>query len=169
MKSRVRVIAGAALALAVIGGTAGITLARDNDHTLYRADVMAGVTSPYTGTANPIRGINGGGAPWVIADSEIRVRTSGRVDVEVEGLVIGPGGPAALVGINPAPLMKVRVSCLSTDAAGAATVNVESETFPVDAAGNGKARVHVDLPSPCYAPIVFVANAAGAWFAVSGA
>ena len=172
MKSRVRIIAGAVLALAVIGGTAGITLARDNDHTLYRADVMAGVTAPYTGAANPIRGINGGGAPWVIADSEIRVRTSGRVDVEVEGLVIGPGGPAALVGINPAPNMKVRVSCLSTDAAGTATtVNVESETFPVDAAGNGEARVHVDLPSPCYAPIVFVANgnAAGAWFAVSGA
>ena len=172
MKSRVRVIAGAALALAVIGGTAGITLARDNDHTVYRADVMAGVTPPYTGATNPIRGINGGGAPWVIADSEIRVRTSGRVDVEVEGLVIGPGGPAAFVGINPAPLMKVRVSCLSTDEAGAAsTVNVESETFPVDAAGNGEARVHVDLPSPCYAPIVFVANgnAGGAWFAVSGA
>ncbi len=62
--------------------------------------------------------------------------------------------------------------CLSTDATGAATtVNVESETFPVDAAGNGEARVHVGLPSPCYAPIVFVANgnAAGAWFAVSGA
>lgn len=172
MKSHVRVIAGAALALVVIGGTAGITLARDNDHTVYRADIMAGVTPPYTGAANPIRGINGGGAPWVIADSEIRVRTSGRVDVEVEGLVIGPGGPPALVGINPAPLMKVRVSCLSTDAAGAATtVNVESETFPVDAAGNGMARVHVELPSPCYAPIVFVANgnAVGAWFAVSGA
>ena len=170
MKSRVRVIAGAALALAVIGGTAGITLARDNDHTVYRADIMAGVTPPYTGAANPIRGINGGGAPWVIADSEIRVRTSGRVDVEVEGLVIGPGGPAAFVGINPVANQKVIVSCLSIDAAGApTTVNASSETFTVDPAGNADARVHVDLPSPCIAPIVFVASAGGSWFAASGA
>lgn len=172
MQSRVRIVAGAALAIALIGGTAGITLAGDRDHTIYRADVMAGVSPPYTGPTNAIRGVPGGGAPWAIADSEIRLRESGRVDVEVEGLVIGPGGPPAVVGINPAPLMKVTVSCLSTDAAGApTTVNVSSETFPVDSAGDGEARVHVDLPSPCYAPIVFVANgnATGAWFAVSGA
>ena len=133
---------------------------------------MVGVSPPYTGTTNPIRGINGGGAPWVIGDAEFRLRSGGRVDVEFEGLVIGPGGPAAVVGTNPAPNMKVTVSCLSTDAAGAATtVNVSSETFPVDTAGNGEARVHVDLPSPCIAPIVFIANgnAAGAWFAASGA
>lgn len=170
VKSRVRVIAGAGLAIAIIGGTAGITLARDDDHTLYRADVMAGVTAPYTGTGNAIRGITGGAAPWVIAHSDIEVRTSGSVDVEVEGLVIGPTGPAQFAGKNPVLNQKVIVSCLSTDAAGAATtVNASSETFPVDAAGNGEGRVHVDLPSPCYAPIVFVASAGGNWFAVSGA
>jgi len=27
----------------------------------------------------------------------------------------------------------------------------------------------VDLPHPCFAPVVFVASAGGAWFAVSGA
>ncbi len=172
MKSRVRIIAGCALAAAsVVAVSAGISYAGGKDHTIYRADVMVGVSPPYTGPTNAIRGIPGGGAPWVIGDSEIRLRSSGRVDVEFEGLVIGPGGPAAVVGTNPAPNMKITVSCLSIDAGVATTVNSSSETFPVDPAGNGEARVHVDLPSPCIAPIVFVANgnAVGAWFASSGA
>ena len=131
---------------------------------------MVGVSPPYTGTTNPIRGINGGGAPWVIGDAQFRLRSSGRVDVEFEGLVIGPGGPAALVGTNPVASQKVIVSCLSSDAAGApTTVNASSETFTVDPAGNAEARVHVDLPSPCIAPIVFIASAGGSWFASSGA
>ena len=162
---------GAALAIAVVGGTAGITLAKDNGHTLLRGDVMVGVSAPYTGSTNPIRGINGGGAPWVIGDAEFRVRTDGRVDVEFEGLVIDPNFPnAAIAGTNPVPNQKVIVSCLSTDAAGApTTVNASSETFTVDPAGNAEARVHVDLPSPCIAPIVFIASAGGSWFASSGA
>ena len=131
---------------------------------------MVGVSAPYTGATNPIRGINGGGAPWVIGDAEFRVRTGGRVDVEFEGLVIGPTGPAAIAGTNPVANQKVIVSCLSTDAAGApTTVNASSETFTVDPAGNAEARVHVDLPSPCIAPIVFIASAGGSWFASSGA
>ena len=136
---------------------------------------MVGVSPPYTGATNAIRGIPGGGAPWVIADAEYKLRSDGRVDVEFEGLVIGPGGPAAIVGKNPVLTQKVLVSCLSIDAGVATTVNVSSETFPVDAAGNAKARVHVDLPSPCIAPIFFITspasatNPTGSWFASSGA
>lgn len=170
MKARVRVIAGAALAIAIIGGTASISLAKDDNHTVLRADVMVGVSAPYTGATNPIRGLNGGRAPWVIGDAEVRLRSSGRVDIAFEGLVIGPTGPVAVAGTNPVPTQKVIVSCLSTDAAGAATtVNASSETFPVDAMGNAEARVHVDLPSPCIAPIVFVTSPGGSWFAASGA
>ena len=168
-----RVIAGFALAaVSVLGVSARISYAGGNDHTVYKADIMVGVSPPYTGPANAIRGIPGGGAPWVIGDSEIRLRDDGRVDAEFEGLVIGPGGPASIVGINPAPNMKITVSCLSTDDAGvASTVKSSSDTFPVGPDGNAKVRVHVDLPSQCIAPIVFIANgnAAGAWFAASGA
>jgi hypothetical protein len=173
VKSRVGIIAGFALAAAgVLAVSTGMSYASDKDQTLVRGDVMVGVSPPYTGAANPIRGINGGGAPWEIGDAEFRLRASGRVDVEFEGLVIAPSVGPPNGGINPVANMKVTVSCLSTDATGAATtVNVSSETFPVDRAGDAKARVQVDLPSPCIAPIVFIANgnAAGAWFAASGA
>jgi hypothetical protein len=173
VKSRVRLIAGATLVVAsVLAATAGVSLASGHDRTVYRADVMAGVTAPYTGAnGTAIRDIHGGGAPWVIAESDIRLRESGRIDVEVEGLVIDPAFPnPAVAGINPVQSQEVIVSCLSTDANGAAvTINTPSNTFTVDRAGNGEARLMVNLPSPCFAPVVFVASAGGAWFAVSGA
>ena len=108
----------------------------------------------------------------MIGDVEFRLRASGRLKVEFEGLVIGPNGPAAVAGTNPVSLMKVTVSCLSVDAAGlAVTTNVSTDPFPVDKAGDGEVEATVSLPSPCIAPIIFIANgnAAGAWFAVTGA
>jgi hypothetical protein len=166
-----RVIAGVALAAAsvlVVG--AGISYAGGNDHTVLRGDIMVGVSAPYTGATNAIRGIPGGGAPWVIGDAEYKLRNDGRVDIEFEGLVIGPTGPPAIAGTNPVASQKIIVSCLSHDAAGApTTVNASSETFTVDPAGDAKVRVHVDLPSPCIAPIFFIASAGGSWFASSGA
>jgi len=172
VKSRVRVIAGATLvAAAVLAGTAGVSLASGHDGTVYRADVMAPVTAPYTGAANPIRGINGGGVPWVISEASIKLRQSGRVDVEIEGLVIDPAVPLPVAGTNPVANMKVTVSCLTTVAGAPATTSTSTDTFTVDRAGNGEARLMVNLPSPCLAPVVFVtAGAAGGpWFAVSGA
>lgn len=168
MKSRVHVALGAALVVAaIVGGTAGITYASShNDRTILRADVLVGVSRPYTGSANPIRGINGGGVPWVIGDSEVRLRASGRLEAEVHGLVL------AATGANPVAAFKVTVSCLSTDATGAAiTTNVSTDPVPTDATGDAEVEAMVSLPSPCIAPIIFIANgnAAGAWFAATGA
>ena len=171
MRSRVRVIAGIALVVgSVVATTAGIALASHNDHTVLRGDVMVGVDPPFTGSTNPIRGINGGGAPWVIGDVEFRLRASGRVEVEFEGLVIGPNGPPAIAGTNPVGLMKVIVSCLSKDAAGApVTTNVSTDPFAVSMpAGDGEVEAMLSLPSPCIAPIIFIASAGGSWFAATG-
>jgi hypothetical protein len=167
-------VAGVALVIgSVIATTAGISYASHKDQTVYRADVMAGVTSPYTGATNAIRGVPGGGLPWVIADAEIRLRQSGRIDVQVEGLVIGPNlAKPDLAGKNPVPFFKVIVSCLSTDATtgAAVTTNVSSDPISADGEGNAEGRVTVSLPSPCFAPIANgVAGPTDAWFAVSGA
>jgi hypothetical protein len=165
MRSRVRTIAGGALVVAaIIGSTAGVSLAGRKDQTVLRGDVMVGVSAPYTGAANAIRGINGGGAPWVIADAEYKLRASGRIEVEVEGLVL------TNTGVNPAATFKVTVSCLTTDANGAAVAsNVSTAPFPADAAGNAEVEAKLDLPSPCFAPIIFVANGnSGSWFAATG-
>jgi hypothetical protein len=124
---------------------------------------MVGVSGPYRGATNAIRGVPGAGAAWVIEDAAGKLRTDGRIDIVVEGLVL------ASSGLNPAPDFKAIVSCLSIDEDGLpVTVNLETGLFPADAAGDCVINDEVDLPDPCLAPIVFVTNAAGRWFAVTG-
>ena len=95
------------------------------------------------------------------------------------GLVLDPNDPdvpPAIAGTNPVPNFKAIVSCMSKDATtGAAnTVNVSTDVFPADTAGNSMISDTVDLPQPCIAPIVFVTSPAttsvptGAWFAATG-
>jgi hypothetical protein len=170
VKSRAHIVAGVALVLgSLVAGTAGVAIAKSHDDgNVLRADTLFPVNAPFTGSAaNAIRGVTGAGAPWVIGESEVRLRADGRLKVEVEGLVIAPNGPAAVAGTNPVPVMKITVSCVGGDGT---TMNVSTEGFLVDADGDGEINTMVSLPSPCVAPIIFVANnnAAGAWFAVTG-
>ncbi len=84
MKSRIHVAVGAALVVAAVVGTAGIGYASSHkDRTVIEADSMIGVRAPYTGATNAIRGIPGGGAPWVIDRAKVELKASGKVEVEV--------------------------------------------------------------------------------------
>jgi hypothetical protein len=173
MNTRRSVIAGLTITAAVLASTAGISVANSGkDRTVIKADVLVGVSAPFTGATNAIRDVPGGGAPWVISSGEITLKASGKVEMEVRGLVIDPAFPnPAVAGINPAPTFKVTVSCLSKDATGkVTTVNVSTAPAPANTAGNSELEGMVSLPSPCIAPIVFVANgnAGGAWFAATG-
>ena len=133
-------------------------------------NIMVGVPRPYTGATNAIRGVPGGGRPWVIDFAEGELKVSGKLEVKVRGLVIDPNEPIAAAGTNPAGDFKAIVSCLSKDAVtGAAiTSNVETSTFPTDTAGNADIEATVTLPQPCIAPIIFVTSAGGSWFAATG-
>jgi hypothetical protein len=48
---------------------------------------MIGVPRPYTGVTNAIRGITGGGLPWVVCFASGELKASGKVEVTVHGLV----------------------------------------------------------------------------------
>ena len=135
-------------------------------------DTMVGVVRPFTGVANPVRGVNGGGLPWVIGTGKGEVKADGRVEVKVRGLVLADDPavlPASRRLTNPIPNFRVVVSCLTVDAAGAAaTMNVSTGDFPATVAGDAEIEAAVDLPSPCIAPVVFVTSPGGAWFAATG-
>src|SRR5512140_506521 len=83
---------------------------------------MAPVTRPYTGATNAIRGISGGGLPWVLSFAQGELSTNGKLEVMVKGLVLDPNDPAViaagLAGRNPIPSFKAIVSCLSKDGSG---------------------------------------------------
>jgi hypothetical protein len=168
MRKAVLSIVGLAVATALVAPALGLGGA--DGRKVSDAKVLAAVSEPYVGGANPIRGLSGGGLPWEVGDATADLRADGRLHVDVEGLVLARRSPvpANLQGTNPIPQFEAIVSCLTTSGGVAATSNVS--TAPVSASSTGDAEIDatVDLPSPCFAPIVFVTSAGGAWFAVTG-
>ena len=141
------------------------------DDRVLRADTMVGVDGPFVGTANPIRGINGGGLPWILDEAKVELDRDGKLEVEVEGLII----PAVEgFGNNPVPFFRAIVSCLSVDAGGnVVTANVmttnDAEVMEGDPLnGDAKIEENVELPTPCIAPIVFITSPDGSWFSATG-
>jgi hypothetical protein len=151
-------------------GLAVSPAAASNGQKVLTFHTMAPVTGPFVGSTNPIRGINGGGLPWQIDKGKGQLSTSGRLEVKVRGLVLLDAAPVpeALRGTNPIPTFQAVVSCLTSNDGGVTTVNVATEPFPASTSGDAKITAHVDLPSPCFAPIVFVGPSATAWFATTG-
>jgi hypothetical protein len=147
-----------------------VTSAGADSTKILKFDTLVGVPRPYTGATNAIRGVPGGGRPWVVAFADGSLKVSGKLEIIVQGLVIDPNEPVATAGTNPSPSFRAIVSCLSKDSAGLpTTVNVMTDPFPADAAGNSTIETRVTLPQPCIAPIIFVTNAGGtSWFAATG-
>jgi hypothetical protein len=60
------------------------------------------------------------------------------------------------------------VSCQTIVDGAAAVVNVSTDAFPATTTGDSKIEATVTLPSPCFAPIVFVTSPGDSWFAATG-
>jgi len=166
MSNRTRFAAAAALTIACTAGSAMPAFAdhggSHRGHKLINTHMLTGVTKAETNVVND-RGVKGGGLPWVISEGEISVSASGRVKMEVEGLVIDPAVPnPAVAGINPSPVFKVTVSCLDAD--GKAT-NVSTDATPATKTGNAELETTIALPAVCMSPKAFVTSGGGAWFA----
>ena len=167
MKTKQTIATSVTLAAIALAGVTTTALAKDNGKI--KSDKMIGVPATMTGPAGNIRGINGPGLPWGIGEAEVSVKASGKIDVKFENLVFtaGPNN-----GKNTIPSMAVVVSCLNDTNQ---PVNVTSAPFPVtvatvnDPGGDADIKTRAEIPSPCFAPIVFITNATGAvWFAVDG-
>lgn len=153
---------------ALFAGSASPASAREPK--ILEFDTMVGTTSDLTGTKSQasLRGVNGGGIPWMLTSAHGELTTDGSLEIEVVGLVLAAG---ANTGSNPSAVFRGLVSCLRSDGS---VVNILTEAFPATTGpaslggGNAKIETTVALPSPCIAPIVFVTNNGGSWFAVTG-
>jgi hypothetical protein len=165
MKRSAALLAALAIGLAIL--SQGTGAGSSGPATVLKAETMAGVTGPYVGAAGTaIRGVHGGGIPWAIDEAKVDLGADGRLTVKVEGLVLA-SGPSA--GTNPITQFRAVVSCETIDGAGAATTsNVSTDPFPANGAGDSKIEADLSLPSPCFAPVVFVTSPTGAWFATTG-
>ncbi|MBI2072910.1 MAG: hypothetical protein HYT81_07750 [Gemmatimonadetes bacterium] len=131
---------------------------------MFRFEQLVG--NDVTGTRGTIRGQDAIGAPWRVERGEARLSQRGELRVKVEGLVLQSSG------VNPITAFKAILSCLTNSEdtpLTLVTVNLSTELFPASSEGDVEIREVVgDIPSPCYAPLVLVTNAAGRWAAISG-
>jgi hypothetical protein len=154
-------VLGATLLAAVLALASGASSAESPD--ILKAETLAGVSGPYLGSSNSIRGVNGGGIPWDVAEGKVVLAADGSLEVKVEGLVL------ATTGTNLVPSFRAIVSCQTIVDGAAAVTNLSTDPFPATTAGDSKIEATVTLPRPCFAPIVFVTSPTGSWFAVTGA
>jgi len=170
--------------LAAIGGVAlisgvavqGVAASDKSGHgpaTVLKFSTMTPVTGPFVGTANPVRGVAGGGLPWILTSASGSLKRDGQVMVQVRGLVLAKQSPVppGLQGINPFADFRALVSCQSIGTGSTTTVvNVSTGDFKADSNGDSTIHARVTLPRPCVAPIVFVTGPTGTdvWFAVTG-
>ena len=163
-----RKLAAAIAALLVVLAYAGIASGSGGNDVL-KWKVMAPVDGPFVGTGTPVRGLAGGGLPWQIEKAQGELRSDGRLEVRVEGLVLARKAPVPpnLQGTNPIPQFRAIVSCL-TPAQPIDGENVATDPFPASPQGDARFKGTVQLPDSCVAPIVFVTSPANQWFAATG-
>jgi hypothetical protein len=153
--------ASMAVALLAIAITAS---AEHERRDLLKFDHMIGVSGPYVGPNNPIRGVPGGNAPWVIREGRGELESNGELEVHVRGLVLPSFG-----NINVVPTIRGLVSCQIIDDAGnPGILNVSTRDFPFSQSGDADLEAKLALPTSCIAPVIFVTHPEGRWFATIG-
>lgn len=147
-----------------------VSSATAQESKILEFDTMVGTTAGLTGDQSliPLRGVRGGGLPWTLTSAHGELKASGKLEIEVVGLVLAAGANA---GSNPSAVFRALVSCLSSNGS---VQNILTDAFPATTGpaslggGNSKIETTVALPQPCIAPIVFVTNNGGSRFAVTG-
>jgi hypothetical protein len=166
------------LVLAIVSATALVVTASmaasSGESKIFVFTTMVGVSGAFLGSSMPLRGIGGGGLPWVISEARATLKSNGQFDVEVEGLVLDPNNATAqargIAGTNPAPFFFATLSCI--DNTGAVT-NTNTSAVSASTSGNAEIEQTIPLPASCFAPIVLVRGSftgapVGPWFAASG-
>lgn len=132
--------------------------------TMYAVD---GAFLTPQGETNPnIRGIVGDYQAWKINKFiKGQLFSNGWLIVKVRGLVF-PNAP------NDETFFRALVSCQTENGGQITTQNVTTAPFPTGPQGNADIKAHLQLPSPCVAPIIMILNGnpseGDTWFAMSG-
>jgi hypothetical protein len=136
------------------------------DELVVAFNTMAGVSGPFKGAANPIRGVPGGGLAWKLDQVSGELKRSGRLEIRIRGLVFAEGPN---VGRNTVPNFRAIVSCQITNQSGSPDfLTLMTGLFPATSTGDADIEENLNLPAQCLAPIVFVTSPTGSWFAVTG-
>ncbi len=104
-----------------------------------------------------IGGVSSGGAPWVVNRGEASLRSDGHIRVEVQGLLIGVGGPANLVGTTgPVAMVGATLVCGGSGGTPVPVPDTDLTPSPLSSSGNAEINQVVTIPPVCFGPAVLV-------------
>jgi hypothetical protein len=168
MARMVRILVAAAVMAAAVAIYAGVAVGHGGGGDKHRggADrhgdrhggkhrgnaVLEASLAPSQPTDPTFHGVAPGGLPWVLDRGSVELKSKGRLELRVRGLVI----PAPSGDGTPGPVATISASLYcgaDSDTAAADT----SDTVALDQQGN--ARIHdrsFNVPSTCLAPVVLV-------------
>jgi hypothetical protein len=124
-----------------------------NNHNNGNSRLQSGMVGSAPGTT--VGGVPSGAFPWIVNEAEASISGSGRLQVEVSGLLIasGPGVPANVAGtVGPVQMVAASVVCGGSGGAVAAG----SDGTPLSARGDAQIDAQITLPQTCMAPVVLV-------------
>ena len=122
----------------------------NNDNSSFKSSVAGSATGLTIG------GVTSAGAPWVVSQGQASVSGDGRVRVQVQGLLLGVGAPADLVGTT-GPVTMVGATLVCGGSGGAVVPEAVAVTpSPLSLAGNAEIEQDVTLPAACFGPAVVV-------------
>ena len=161
-------VLGIAIAAAFVAGSiaTGTMAFADDDDELIESDVV-GLPVSMTAPAM-LRGVPGGGLPWVVDEGEIELDSDGELEVEVEGLLItAPGlAPDGTTG----PFTEV-VASLTCDGIVGAVPGGTTSPAPLSSTGDAEIEDTISIPASCDEPIVLIRGntpaGPGPWIAAS--
>jgi hypothetical protein len=126
-----------------------------------------------------IRTVPSGAAPWVVDNGRIQLSPSGKLKVQIKGLVIGEGAlasgdpvPPSLVGtVATVTMVHAALTCGGPGGGTPFTVT-STDAVPISSSGDVEITDHLTIPSVCAQPIVLIrigaaGAAAGPWIAAS--
>lgn len=113
-----------------------------------------------------IAGIAPGGLPWVLENGQVSLSEDGVLRASVDGLLLGKGAPANLVGTTgPIKMVSASLVCANGPVMTTAPVALSKK-------GDAHLQRRITLPAHCVGPMVliraFINNNNGPWLAASG-
>lgn len=114
--------------------------------------VLEASLAPSQTTDPTFHGVAPGGAPWVLDRGDVELKSKGRLELRVRGLVI----PVAPGNGTPGPVTTISASLFcgaDTETAPADT----TDSVPIDRNGNARIRDRsFNVPADCLAPVILV-------------
>ena len=80
------IVAALVLGVALIAQASAV--GSSGGETVLKFNTMVGVDGPFRGATNAIRGVPGAGAAWRVDSVDGKLKAGGRLDIDVEGLVL---------------------------------------------------------------------------------